>query len=272
MSSIDKLLNIMRELRDPVRGCPWDLEQTFSSIAPYTIEEAYEVAEAIQHNDLHELQEELGDLLFQVVFHAQMASEIGEFGFDEVVDSIVEKMLRRHPHVFGNTKVKDAREQTHAWEKHKHAERLQKVRKQTDQTEPSILDGVPVALPAMTRAVKLQRRAARVGFDWSSLPPIIEKIIEELGEVQQEIAQQADHQLIEEEIGDLFFAVSNLARHLDIDPETAVRCSNAKFERRFRSIEAMAREQKQSLEKMTLDEMETLYQQVKQAETKKDKG
>lgn len=272
MSSIDRLLNIMKELRHPEHGCPWDLEQSFSSIAPYTIEEAYEVAEAIQRDDMPELQEELGDLLFQVVFHAQIASEMGEFCFDDVVNSIVEKMLRRHPHVFGDAKVKDAREQSHAWEKHKHAERQQKLQMQTDQETPSVLDGVPVALPAITRAVKLQRRAARVGFDWSSLPPIFEKIVEELDEVQQEIMQQADHNLIEDEIGDLFFAVSNLARHLEVDPETAVRRSSAKFERRFRSIEAMAREQQQSLEKMTLDEMETLYQQVKQAETKEDKG
>ena len=150
MSSIDRLLNIMKELRHPEHGCPWDLEQSFSSIAPYTIEEAYEVAEAIQRDDMPELQEELGDLLFQVVFHAQIASEMGEFCFDDVVNSIVEKMLRRHPHVFGDAKVKDAREQSHAWEKHKHAERQQKLQMQTDQETPSVLDGVPVALPART--------------------------------------------------------------------------------------------------------------------------
>lgn len=271
MSKIDNLLNIMKELRNPERGCPWDLEQTFSSVAPYTIEEAYEVAEAIQKGDTDELQEELGDLLFQVVFHAQMAEEQGLFGFDDVVNSIVEKMVSRHPHVFGDAEVKDARAQTHAWEKHKHLERQKKLENQPEQQDPSILDGVPIALPAITRAVKLQRRAARVGFDWSSLPPIFEKIEEELDEVKQEIDLQAEQQLIEDEIGDLFFAVSNLARHLDIDPETAVRRSNAKFERRFRSIERLASETNQELQEMTLDEMEMLYQEVKQAENKERK-
>lgn len=266
MSNIDKLLRIMKELRDPQRGCPWDREQTFSSVAPYTIEEAYEVADAIHHNDMDELREELGDLLFQVVFHAEMAAEAGRFSFDDVVDSIVDKMLRRHPHVFGDAKVADARAQTHAWEKHKHAERQQKLQKRSAQTEPSTLDGVPVALPAISRAVKLQRRAARVGFDWTSLPPIFEKILEELEEVKREIEQQADHQLIQDEVGDLLFAVTNLARHLDVDPETAVRYSNAKFERRFHSIEKLAREQGRQLDEMTAEEMEILYQQVKQSE------
>jgi MazG family protein len=256
----------MKELRDPEHGCPWDIEQTFSSIAPYTIEEAYEVADAIQRHDMGELKEELGDLLFQVVFHAQMATEQSCFDFDDVVTGIVEKMLRRHPHVFGDAKIKDAKAQTHAWEKHKHAERQQKSRGKVVTEKPSILDGIPIALPALTRAVKLQRRAARVGFDWTTLPPIFEKIVEELEEVKAEIRAQADRQQIEAEIGDLFFAVSNLARHLEIDPETALRSSSAKFERRFQAIETLAREQNRRLEDMTLDEMETLYQQIKQTE------
>jgi MazG family protein len=256
----------MKDLRNPERGCPWDREQTFLSIAPYTIEEAYEVADAIHHNDMNELREELGDLLFQVVFHAQMAAEAGCFDFEDVVEGIVDKMLRRHPHVFGDAKIKDAKAQTHAWEKHKHAERQQKLQKQAGQREPSALDGVPVSLPAITRAVKLQRRAARVGFDWSSLPPIFEKIMEELEEVKREIQQQAGNQLIQDEVGDLLFAVTNLARHLEVDPESAMRHSNAKFERRFRSIENLAREQGRQLEEMTAEEMEVLYQLVKQSE------
>ncbi|WP_455207320.1 nucleoside triphosphate pyrophosphohydrolase [Kaarinaea lacus] len=266
MSSIDKLLRIMKELRHPDHGCPWDQEQTFDSIAPYTIEEAYEVADAILHDDMDELREELGDLLFQVVFHSEMAAELGYFDFDDVVNSIVEKMLRRHPHVFSNAEIKDAKAQTHAWVKHKHAERQQKLQKQGGGAELSALDGVPTALPAITRSVKLQRRAARVGFDWTSLSPIFEKILEELGEVKQEIDKKADNEQIEVEIGDLFFAVSNLARHLEVDPESALRRSNAKFERRFRAIEGLARKQNQHLGELTLDEMETLYQKVKQTE------
>jgi len=266
LSKIDELLSIMKDLRHPEHGCPWDLEQTFSSIAPYTIEEAYEVAEAIQRRDMEELQEELGDLLFQVVFHAELAAEQGCFDFSGVVDGIVEKMLRRHPHVFGNASIDDAKAQTHAWEQHKQAERLQKRQKQSGTLEPGLLDGVPLALPALTRAVKLQRRAARVGFDWTSLPPIFEKIAEELEEVKQEIAQPANRQHLEAEIGDLFFAVSNLARHLEIDPETALRSSNAKFERRFRTIERLAKDRNRSVDTMTLDELEALYQQVKQTE------
>lgn len=263
MTSIDKLLNVMKELRDPDHGCPWDREQTFQTIAPYTIEEAYEVSDAIQKEDMLELQDELGDLLFQVVFHAQIAAEQERFDFSDVVNSIVDKMHRRHPHVFGDEQIEDARAQTHAWEKHKHAERQQK---KSTAVQLSLLDGIPVALPALTRAVKLQRRAARAGFDWTSIPPILAKIIEELDEVKQEIEQQADHQHIEDEIGDLFFAVSNLARHLEIDPETSIRRSNAKFERRFKAVEALALRQDKQLDKMTIDEMEVLYQQVKQSE------
>jgi len=263
LSNINKLLSVMKELRDPNNGCPWDKEQTFLTIAPYTIEEAYEVSDAIQKGDMSELQEELGDLLFQVVFHAQMAAEKGCFDFNDVVQSIVDKMRRRHPHVFGDVQIENAKEQTYAWEKHKQVERQQK--KQTS-TPMSQLDGIPVALPALTRAVKLQKRAARVGFDWESIPPILGKIIEELEEVKQEIEQQSHHQLIEDEIGDLFFAVSNLARHLEVDPETSIRRSNAKFERRFKAIEALALKQDKPLEKMTINEMEALYQQVKQTE------
>jgi len=263
LASVEELLSIMRKLRDPDNGCPWDREQTFASIAPYTIEEAYEVADAIQRDDMPHLCEELGDLLFQVVFHAQMAAESGFFDFEDVVSSIVTKMRRRHPHVFGNEQIADAREQTLAWEQHKESERQQK---KSINTNHSILDGVPITLPGLTRAVKLQKRAARVGFDWTSVTPIFEKIVEELNEVKHEVDHQAARKLVEEEIGDLFFAVANLARHLDIDPETAVRRSNNKFEQRFKSVEKLAGEQNRQVAHMSLDEMEELYQQVKRSE------
>jgi len=215
---MDKLVNIMKELRNPEKGCPWDIEQTFSTIAPYTIEEAYEVADAIQRQNMEDLREELGDLLFQVVFHAQMAAEIDAFGIDDVVNGIVEKMLRRHPHVFGDEQIDNAEQQTVAWEAHKAAEREKKG--QNERLEPSILDGIPVTLPGLTKAVKLQKRAARVGFDWSSVSDIFLKINEELEEVRHEIEERAAKERVEDEIGDLLFAVTNLARHLNIDPES----------------------------------------------------
>jgi MazG family protein len=254
----------MKQLRDPDRGCPWDREQTFATIAPYTIEEAYEVADAIERQDLPELRDELGDLLFQVVFHAQMAAEQQAFDFEDVVSGIIDKMWRRHPHVFGDEQIDSAEQQTHAWEQHKEHERRQK--QPPDAGDHSLLDGVPVALPALTRAVKLQKRAARAGFDWPDVTPIFDKIVEELDEVKQEIASNADKSLVEAEVGDLFFAVSNLARHLDIDPETAVRASNAKFEKRFRRMEQLAATQNQSVRDLSLDDLEVLYQQTKREE------
>lgn len=269
MSQIDSLLSIMKQLRDPESGCPWDQQQTFASIAPYTLEEAYEVIDAIQRHDWDELRDELGDLLFQVVFHAQMAAEAGKFDFEDVVTGIVDKMRRRHPHVFGDERIEDAQQQTQAWERHKEAERRQKQQGADgeDSGVPGILDGVSVALPALTRAVKLQKRAARVGFDWSGMEPIFDKIIEELEEVKAEIARNAEKELIAGEVGDLFFAVSNLARHLDIDPERATRLSNAKFESRFRGMEQLARQQDQSPHDLSLDELEALYHQIKRQES-----
>lgn len=264
MINMEKLINIMKELRDPKKGCPWDIQQTFSTIAPYTIEEAYEVADAIHRHDMADLKEELGDLLFQVVFHAQMAAEQGKFTINDVVEGIVEKMLRRHPHVFGDEKIEDAEQQTQAWETHKAAERQRKASSQ--EGESSILDGIPVTLPGLTRAVKLQKRAARVGFDWTSTGEIFDKIEEELEEVRHEVDSKADRQRIEDEIGDLFFAVANLARQLDIDPEVAMWVSNAKFERRFRSMETIAREAGDNLGAMSLDDMEAIYQRIKQNE------
>jgi len=254
----------MNKLRDPETGCPWDRQQTFATIAPYTIEEAYEVADAITRGDMADLQDELGDLLFQVVFHSKLAAEIGEFDFDDVVGAIVDKMLRRHPHVFANQVIDSAEAQTQSWEELKEHER---IAKQTPNSGfVSILDGVAVSLPALTRSVKLQKRAARVGFDWPEVTPVFEKVIEELDEVKQAIRQNEPHRNIEEEIGDLLFSVSNLARHLEIDPEVAIRSSNTKFERRFKEIEMEAQGRGQTLSAMTLDEIETLYQLVKQRE------
>jgi len=266
--NMEKLINIMKELRDRKNGCPWDIEQDFSSIAPFTIEEAYEVADAIERQDLDNLKEELGDLLFQVVFHAQMAAEQNAFDITDVVNGIVDKMIRRHPHVFskkkGDEKIENAEQQTLAWDSFKEAERKQKAH--TKNETPSLMDGVPVALPALTQAVKLQRRAARIGFDWTNKTEIFDKISEELEEVRHEIETEADKERVVDEIGDLFFAVSNLARHLEIDPETAVRVSNAKFTRRFKAMEELARQSSEELKDMSLDEMEALYQQTKRDE------
>ncbi|MBI3515069.1 MAG: nucleoside triphosphate pyrophosphohydrolase, partial [Proteobacteria bacterium] len=211
---IERLLEVMRRLRDPKSGCPWDVEQSFATIAPYTIEEAYEVAEAIQNHDMAALQDELGDLLLQVVFHAQMAAEDQKFDFDAVAAAIADKMIRRHPHVFADQTVDGAAAQTKAWEAQKAEERAAKAR--AAGTPPSALDGVTVGLPALTRALKLQKRAGRVGFDWKEAPPILDKIAEELGELRHEMAAPArDPDRLEDELGDLLFACANLARHLE---------------------------------------------------------
>ena len=231
---IEDLIGIMARLRDPEHGCPWDRVQTFRTVAPYTIEEAYEVADAIERGDLSDLVDELGDLLFQVVFHAQIARESGAFRFDDVVDAIAGKMVRRHPHVFGD--VDDSigvDEQSRAWEEMKAAERS------AGGGEGSLLDGVPVALPALTRAVKLQRRAARCGFDWPNPEEVLDKISEELGELREAV-RAGGRREIDGEIGDLLFTVANLARHLGADPESAARAANEKFERRFRELERRA--------------------------------
>jgi len=264
MSDIKDLLNIMNRLRDPATGCPWDCEQSFASIAPYTIEEAYEVADAIARGDLADLKDELGDLLFQVVFHSKLASEIGAFDFNGVVEAIEQKLLRRHPHVFGEQIIETAKQQTQLWEALKEHERLSKHI--NTPTFVSVLDGVAVSLPALTRSVKLQQRAARVGFDWPDVQPVFEKVIEELDEVKQAVEENNTSEKIEEEIGDLMFSVSNLARHLGIDPEMAMRACNAKFERRFKAIELAAHERSLSLSDMTPAEIDSLYQTVKQQE------
>ena len=228
----------MAALRNPDGGCPWDLEQTFETIAPYTIEEAYEVAEAIAQRDFAALKDELGDLLLQVVYHGRMAEEAGQFTFDKIAQAITEKMIRRHPHVFGVLDIGDAEEQTRAWEEQKASERAAKSAE--NGSRPSALDGVSVAYPALMRAVKLQRRAARVGFDWPETAPVVDKIHEELAELTEEMsAHDVDDDRVEDEMGDLLFACVNLARHLGVDPETALRRTNGKFETRFRAVERM---------------------------------
>jgi nucleoside triphosphate diphosphatase len=261
--SIERLLEVMARLRDPDGGCPWDLEQDFASIAPYTIEEAYEVADAIERQDFDDLEGELGDLLLQVVYHAQMAQEAGHFDFETIAARIADKMVRRHPHVFGTAEVENAAAQSLAWEEAKAAEREQKT---TAGGDPSILADLPLGLPALTRAAKLQRRAARVGFDWAELGPVIEKLEEEIAEVRAELAAAGSRERLQGEVGDLLFAAVNLARHLDIDGETVLRQANGKFERRFRAIETALRAAGRGLEQASLDEMEALWQAAKATE------
>jgi MazG family protein len=253
-----QLLAIMARLRDPLRGCPWDLQQDFASVAPYTLEEAYEVVEAIEHNAPDELCDELGDLLFQIVFHAQMAKEKGWFSFADVVATINEKLVRRHPHVFGDEKIADAVEQTLAWERHKAGERATK-----GVASESALDGVPLALPALVRAQKMQRRAARVGFDWTDITGVVDKLEEELKELRQALASQELPHRIREELGDLMFSCVNLARFLDADAEALLRAANEKFVSRFRLVEQLAREQERDLLECTLSELEDYWQQAK---------
>ena len=255
-TAIDRLLAIMARLRDPQEGCPWDREQDFSTIAPYTIEESYEVADAIARGDMAALKDELGDLLFQVVFHARMAEERGAFAFADVVEAISDKMLRRHPHVFGDANVADSEAQTVAWESHKANEREGK----------GTLDGVALALPALLRAIKLQNRAARVGFDWPNLVPVIEKLREELGEIEHEIKQGGGPDRLEDEVGDFLFVVANVARHLKLDPEAALRRTNAKFERRFKRIEELLAAKGKTPSESSLDEMDALWDQAKAEE------
>ncbi len=256
-----QLLEIMQRLRDPESGCPWDLEQDFSSIAPYTIEEAYEVADAIERGNMHDLRDELGDLLFQVVFHAQMASEQGSFGFDEVHRAVCDKMQRRHPHVFADLEIKDSAGQTQAWEDYKAGERK-------DKGEHSLMDGIPAGMAELQRSVKLQKRAARAGFDWASPQPVLEKFDEELIEIREAIGS-GDRDAIEDELGDLLFVVTNLARKLDIDPAKALRRGNAKFERRFRALEDSAGGE-DALANMGLEAMEALWQEVKKSTAQND--
>jgi len=258
---MDALLEVMARLRNPDGGCPWDVEQTFATIAPYTIEEAYEVAEAIERDDMGALQDELGDLLFQVVFHARMAEEAGRFAFDDVARGAVDKMVRRHPHVFADAEIADAEAQTRHWEDLKARERAAEIG--ADGQAASALDGVALGLPALLRALKLQKRAARVGFDWPSTFQVFEKFAEELAELHEEIETDGDRARMTDEIGDLLFVLVNLARHLEVDPEGALRHANAKFERRFHAVE---RAFDHDLAGVCLDDMEAAWQRAKKDE------
>ena len=265
--NIAQLLDIMARLRNPEGGCPWDLQQDFSSIAPYTLEEAYEVADAIERNVPDDIRDELGDLLFQVVFHAQMAREKGWFGFADVVEAINSKMLRRHPHVFGDEQVADAEAQTEAWELHKAKER----RSKGEDEDSSTLAGITPALPALVRAQKMQRRAARVGFDWEEIDEVLAKLEEEVAELRDAISSQESRQRQHEELGDILFSCVNLARFLGADAEQVLRQANSKFARRFREVERLAAAAGRRLQDCSLDELEMFWQQAKRAlENEKD--
>jgi ATP diphosphatase len=258
-----RLIAIMRRLRDPQTGCPWDIEQDFSTIAPYTIEEAYEVADAIERQAWGELRDELGDLLLQTVFHAQIAEDRELFDFDEVANAIADKMVARHPHVFGDdSRDKSAAQQTRDWETVKAAERAAK-------NQSGVLDGVAVGLPALLRALKLQKRAARVGFDWPDASHVLDKIAEEAAELH-EAATTLSHDKVEEEFGDLLFVMVNLARHMGVEPEAALRAANGKFTRRFQRIEALLAEAGKTPEQSDLAEMDALWNRAKAEERQKD--
>jgi len=259
-SELNELLDIMVRLRDPQSGCPWDKEQTFNTIAPYTIEEAYEVADAIERQDWTDLRDELGDLFFQVVYHSRMAEEAGYFDFSEVLKSISKKLVRRHPHVF---KLDESHEKVDAAGQKKRWEAI-KIKERAGRDSHSLMDDIPVVLPAMERAIKIQKRAALVGFDWQDSEPVLDKIVEEAEELRVEIQQQ-DKLKMQAELGDLMFAVVNLARHLKIDPSAALRQTNTKFSRRFRAMEDLAGST--GMNGLNLDEQEALWQAVKDNET-----
>ncbi|OYT97047.1 MAG: nucleoside triphosphate pyrophosphohydrolase [Pseudomonas sp. PGPPP3] len=270
MYQIDDLLHLMARLRDPQYGCPWDLKQTYATIVPYTLEEAYEVADAIERADFEHLPGELGDLLFQVVYYSQLAQEEGRFEFAAVVDGITRKLIRRHPHVFVDGDLYGAPDAARLeeaavkqrWEELKAEERAAKA---AVPEQLSLLDDVPQALPALSRAVKLQKRMAQVGFDWPEALPVVDKVREELDEVLEAMSEN-DPQAISEELGDLLFVVTNLARHLKVDPESALRAANAKVERRFRFIEQALREAQRPIENCTLDELDALWGEAKKQE------
>ncbi|MEQ9038393.1 MAG: nucleoside triphosphate pyrophosphohydrolase [Silicimonas sp.] len=256
---LPRLLEVMRRLRDPEIGCPWDIEQDFRSIAPYTIEEAYEVADAIERQDWSDLEGELGDLLLQVVYHGQMGAEAGHFDFDSIARNVTGKMIDRHPHIFGDeNRDKSAEQQTRDWEAAKAAERAKRDAK-------GVLDDVALGLPALMRAVKLQKRAARVGFDWPEAGAVLDKIVEETAELV-EARDRGDKAHLHEEFGDLLFVMANLARHLGVDPEDALRDANAKFTRRFRAIEAALAARNRRPDQSSLEEMDALWDEAKAAE------
>ena len=257
--SVERLLEIMAALRDPQGGCPWDLEQDFRSIAPYTLEEAYEVADAIERGNLGDLREELGDLLLQVVFHAQMAQEQGAFDFDDVAQGICDKMVRRHPHVFGDETVESAAAQTENWERLKADEKAARA-------ASGLLDDVPLSLPALTRAAKLTRRASRAGFDWGDASGPRRKVDEELAELDEAVAEAADQDAVEAEFGDLLFTLVNYARHLGVDPEAALRRSNEKFLRRFRYVEKQLKSAGLTGPEAGLERLDAWWEEAKEQE------
>jgi len=265
---IARLIEIMAALRTPGTGCPWDLEQDFATIAPYTLEEAYEVADAIQRGDMDDLRLELGDLLLQVVYHARMAEEAGEFACADVVEGITTKMIRRHPHVFGDEKARSAGMAKGMWDAIKAEEKAEKraarLARGVDPEDhgKGFLDGVPIALPALTRALKLQQKAAKVGFDWPEAAQVLDKIEEEIGELRQAMAS-GQRDAVKDEFGDVVFALANLGRHLDLDPEAALQGTNEKFKSRFHAVEKALSAQGRSLDQATLDEMEALWQRAK---------
>ena len=263
MSAINQLLDIMRRLRDPKTGCPWDQEQTYRSLVPHTLEEAYEVADAIEQNDLQHLPDELGDLLFQVVFYAQIGREQGRFDFEQVARGICDKLVRRHPHVFADAVIESAEAQTRAWEEHKRQERD----RQATHGRSAALEGVSLALPALVRAAKLQRRAARVGFDWPAIEGVFAKVREELAELESELQANAVPERLAEELGDLLFSCVNLARHLKVEPEAALRTANLKFERRFAHIEAEL-QASGGIEQANLQAMDAAWEAAKLLEKK----
>lgn len=260
MKEIDELLRTMQKLRDPVKGCPWDRQQTLDSILPYTLEEVYEVADAIERGDMDGLRDELGDLLFHISFYCQIASEQDMFDFRQVAENVTLKLQNRHPHVFSDATVNSMEQQTRHWEKIKHDER-----KQRDESS-SLLDGINQAQPAMSRAYTLQKRAATVGFDWSRPEPVLEKLEEEISELRQVMESGDDPGKIIQELGDVIFACVNLARHADVNPESALRSTNRKFEQRFRYIEQNLADKNRELTDVSLDEMEALWQEAKSRE------
>lgn len=262
--NIDRLIDIMAALRDPETGCPWDVKQDFSTIAPYTIEEAYEVADAIERCDMADLKDELGDLLLQVVFHARMAEEAGDFAFDDVAGTIADKMIRRHPHVFGDASAETPEDVKLSWEDTKARERTEKGQ------DESALDGVATALPALIRAEKLSKRAARVGFEWPTVDMVFRDIEEEIEEIQHEIRIGGGPERLEDEVGDLLFCVANLARFVGVDPEKALRGTNDKFNRRFRAVEASFKAEGRALTDCSLDEMDARWDAVKREEKRRE--